>query len=444
MEIFVADRSTSRCCRMARVLIVTLTSVCGSTVVPASDNPSNTRAASEVFISDQAAALGMSPERLARIQPSYEAGVRDGEIPGAVVLIARNDAVVYSASVGFRDLAAQVPMTRDTRFYLASMTKPIVSVAAMMLVEDGVLQLPLPVSHYLPELKHLKVGREIVDAKTGRRTLQLEPPRREPTVHDLLRHTSGFTYGPFGDSPVQRAYQAANLVDFGQSNAELVTKLASLPLAYQPGETFEYSMSTDVLGRVIEVVSGMPLEKFIEQRITAPLGMLDTSFGATDPQRLARARTLHAALPTGTPRWASGGGGLIGTAEDYLKFATLLLNGGELNGKRLLSRKTVELMTSNHLPPDVTFGPYDLGVMAPSPEQGQGFGLGFAVRLDAGRSPLPGSVGDYSWAGASGTYFWIDPRERLIAIVMTAAPEVRAAYRYRARTLVYQSIERSR
>jgi CubicO group peptidase (beta-lactamase class C family) len=396
------------------------------------------------IISPDAAKLGFSTERLKVIGAAYSRGVAAGEIPGAVVMIARDGRLAYSAAIGYRDIAAKQPMQLASRFYLASMTKPLTSVAAMMLVEEGRLLLDDPVAKYIPEFAALKVGREVTGAD-GKPSLVLEPPRRPPTVQDLLRHTSGFTYGPFGSSLVQQAYMKANVSDFSQTNAELVTKLAALPLAYQPGEVFEYSMSTDVLGRVVEVVSGMSLADFVKQRITNPLEMKDTSFSADDRSRVAALLGAPAPFPTGTrPRWFSGGGGMVGTAPDYLRFGQMMLGNGNWEGVRLLSPHSVALMTSNELPPEVRYGPYGLGSLAPTPEAGQGFGYGFAVRLEPGRNPAPGSVGDYHWAGSSGTYFWIDPRERLVAVVLTAAPAVRSAYRLKARQLVYQAMTVSR
>lgn len=395
------------------------------------------------FVSPDAAKLGFSPQRLKLIGAAYSGGVAAGEIPGAVVVIARDGKLVYSAAIGYRDIAAKQPMQLNSRFYLASMTKPLTSVAAMMLVEEGRLLLLDPVSKYIPEFAGLKVGREVAGAD-GRPTLVLEPLRQPPTVQDLLRHTSGFTYGPFGSSLVQQAYMKANVGDFNQTNAELMTKLAAIPLAYQPGEAFEYSMSTDVLGRVVEVASGRSLADFLKLRLTDPLGMKDTSFSADDPSPAAALAGAPIPFTAGTPRWFSGGGGMVGTAADYVRFAQMMLGKGDRDGVRLLSPHSVALMTSNELPPGVRYGPYDLGSLAPTPGAGQGFGYGFAVRLEQGRNPAPGSVGDYHWAGSSGTYFWVDPREQLVAVVLTAAPAVRAAYRIKARQLVYQAMTVSR
>jgi CubicO group peptidase (beta-lactamase class C family) len=283
--------------------------------------------------------------------------------------------------------------------------------------------------------------------------LRLEAPRREITVQDLLRHTSGVTYGQFGDSLVKQQYRAANIMDPNQTTAEFITKLAKLPLQYQPGQTWDYGMSTDVLGRLVEVVSGMALDEYIAARITVPLGMIDTGFvvpkdaahrvaeALVDPktgERPPMARDL-----TVRPNFLSGGGGMVSTVPDYLRFARMLANGGSLDGVRLLSRKTVALMASDHLPPEAAVSATaraQFEESAPLAEFGQGFGLGFCVRKEAGRNPVPGSVGDFYWSGVHGTYFWIDPQEDLVAVLMLCAPELRRHYRALMRTLTYQAL----
>ncbi|MBB6095290.1 CubicO group peptidase (beta-lactamase class C family) [Povalibacter uvarum] len=395
-------------------------------------------------------AAGFSASKLQRLTEKFEGDVKAGTIPGAVVLVVRNGKVAYFQHFGDRDRPAKAPMQPDALFRIASMTKPVTSVAALMLMEEGKLQLGDPVSKYLPQLKQMQVGVE--KAEGSERTLALEPSRREMTIQDLMRHTSGFTYGIFGDSLVQRANRAANTMDDQQTNAELIDKLAKLPLAYQPGTTFEYGMSTDVLGRVVEVVSGMDLNRFVVERIAKPLGMNDTAFQLS-PQQAARLaeplRDPKAPVigynPARPPKWFSGGGGLVSTAHDYARFSQMLLNGGELDGVRLLSRKSVELMTSNHLPPGVAYGGFvqELGLTAPLPQLGQGYGLGVGVRLEPGRGTVPGSVGDYFWGGATGPYFWIDPKEQLIAIMMLQELNIerRTYYRSIMRNLVYQAME---
>jgi CubicO group peptidase (beta-lactamase class C family) len=321
-----------------------------------------------------------------------------------------------------------------------------------MLMEEGALQLWEPVATYVPEFGKTKVGVERTDGD-GKRVLDLVPCAKPMTVQDLFRHTSGLTYGPFGASLVHAQYRAAGVGSLADTNETLVAKLAALPLLYQPGTTFEYSVSTDVLGRVVEVISGQTLDAFLEQRILAPLGMHDTAFVLPEAKRDRFAQPLLG--PTGTnplnavydldgpvPTYFAGGAGLLTTAHDYLRFANVLLGEGRFDGVRLLSRKTVALMTSDHLPPNCAYGPFTrlLGITAPLPEYGQGFGLGVNVRTHPGRNPNAGSVGDYCWSGLSGTYFWIDPSEELIVVLMMQAPELRVHYRALLRDLVYAAL----
>jgi CubicO group peptidase (beta-lactamase class C family) len=396
--------------------------------------------------------LGFSLPRLERITAAYQGYVDRGELPGAVLLIARDGKIAYLRAIGYRDREKQTPMQTDAIFRLASMTKPIVSVAAMMLVEEGRLDLVAPVSKYLPEFKDLQVGVETTDAATGKPALTMVPQKRPMTVQDLMRHTSGLIYGQFGDKLVHKAYRDANVSDRNQTLAEFITKLSKLPLAHQPGEVWEYSMSTDVLGRVVEVVSGVELDRFIADHIIAPLGMTATDFYVHEPNlpRLAEPQAgpdgKRPALPdvTKKPRFLSGGGGLTASAGDYLQFTEMLLNTGEYNGVRLLAPHTVALMTSDALPPGIGYSERALtvtGDIAPTPAMGQGFGLGFAVRKEAGHNPLPGSVGNYYWTGAWGTTFWVDPREKLIAIQMIQVPLAAGGqYRRAFRNLVYQAL----
>jgi CubicO group peptidase (beta-lactamase class C family) len=388
--------------------------------------------------------IGLSSERLDRINATLRHDVERRLIPGAVLAIARGGRVGYAEAVGFRDREAQAPLAFDAIFRVASMTKPVVSVAAMMLAEEGRLDISAPVADYIPAFGAMTVG---VDRR---------PAQRVMTVQDLMRHTSGLTYAQFGDSPVQMIWRDAKLMDDAQTNADLVGKLARLPLMSEPGTTWEYSMSTDVLGRVVEVVAGQTLAEFFAERITGPLGMVDTGFAATG-KRAARLAEMATDPATGKRmpmpyseaasgrRWHSGGGGLVSSAADYLRFCQMLLNGGEFAAERLLSPKTVAHMTADHLPPDVAYGPSAgamIGTGAPLPEFGQGFGLGFAVRKAVGMSPLPGSVGDYSWGGLYGTSFWVDPAEQMIVVLMLQAPEQRTHYRQLIRHLVYAALTR--
>jgi CubicO group peptidase (beta-lactamase class C family) len=385
--------------------------------------------------------VGLSSVRLERAARVIREDVERKLIPGAVLAIARAGRVAYAEAFGWRDREAGTQMTSDSIFRIASMTKPITTVAAMMLSEAGMLDIAAPAAEYLPELAELTVG------------VERRKPARSMTVQDLMRHTSGLTYEDFGDSPVQMVWRDANLRDENQTNAELVAKLAGLPLMFEPGSTWEYSRSTDVLGRIVEVISGRPLADFFAERITGPLGMVDTGFAATGERaaRVAEAQTDPATGKrppmrnvTQPGRFHSGGGGAVSTASDYLRFCQMLLNGGELDGIRLLAPKTIAHMASDHLPPGVAYGGIArFGALAPTPEFGLGFGLGFAVRKEQGRSPVPGSVGDYFWHGVTGTTFWIDPAEQLIAVFMLQSPERRLRYRNLTRQLVYAALTRS-
>ena len=384
--------------------------------------------------------VGLSGKRLDRLSATFRQDVERNLIPGAVVLIARGGHIAYAESFGFRDREAKAPMELDAIFRIASMTKPLTSVAAMILAEEGKLLVAAPVAEYLPEFANRTVGPERVPAK------------RVMTVQDLLRHTSGLTYAAFGNSPVQMIWRDVQPMAEDQTSPEMVAKLASLPLMFEPGTTWEYSMSTDVLGRVVEVVSGQDLPEFIDARICRPLDLRDTGFVASG-ERAERVAEPQVDRETGArpvmrdvsraARWASGGGGAVSTASDYARFCQMLLNGGELDGTRILAPKTVALMASDHLPPGCDYGETArprFGGLAPVPEMGYGFGLGFAVRTDAGRCPLPGSVGEYFWGGVLGTSFWIDPVEQLVAVAMMMAPEQRLYYRHLLRPLVYGAL----
>jgi CubicO group peptidase (beta-lactamase class C family) len=393
--------------------------------------------------------VGLSSERLERLSAAFKAGVDKGEIPGAVVLIARNGKIAYFSAFGFRDREAGARMTADAIFRIGSMTKPVTSLAVMMLAEEGRLQIAHPASRYLPEFKGLQVGVE-KRGEDGKKELALEPARM--TVQDLLRHTSGLAHGLFGQSMVKDLYDKAKVTDPAQTNAELVSKLAKLPLQFQPGSTWEYSVSTDVLARIVEVVSGMTFDAFIAEHIAKPLELADTGFWV-EPANHARIAESQIDRATGQrprlrdmksrPNWIHGGAGLVSTALDYARFCQLFLNGGQLDGVRLVSRKTVELMTADHLPPGTPMSPTvarQFGVLMPSPEMGQGFGLGFAVRSHAGRNPLHGSTGEYYWVGLFGTSFWIDPNEKMFVVMMTQDLAQRWHYRYLIRELVYQAL----
>jgi len=392
--------------------------------------------------------VGFLATRLKRLSDRINEGVQKGELPGAVVLIARNGKIVMFDAFGFRDREAKAPMTTDAIFRIASMTKPIVSVAAMILVEEGKLSLADRVSKYIPAFADTKVAVEVKNPD-GTVEMRLEPQLRPMTVQDLMRHTSGLTYGVAGLNKVKQSYVDMKVMDANQTNEQMAEKLSKLALLYQPGTHWEYSMSTDVLGRVVEVASGMTLDKFIEERITKPLRMGDTGFEALPDKKDRGAKPQKEgpknevpAIPDITLKttWKSGGGGMVSTAADYARFLQMFANGGQLDGVRVISRKTIDLMTADHLPPDIVMGDdmWRLEAFEPSGRMGQGFGLGFAVRNEQGRNPLPGSPNDYFWGGAWGTYFWHDPRERMYVVMQS--PASRLPYRYLLRDLVYQAL----
>jgi CubicO group peptidase (beta-lactamase class C family) len=367
--------------------------------------------------------LGFSSSRLARIAAWQQTQIDAGAFSGAVAAIARNGRIAYLRAAGFRDRAKTVPLQPDAIFWIASMTKPVTSVAAMMLVEEGKLDLAAPVHQYIPEIKDMMVGVETTDPTSGQSRLALEPQKRPMTVEDLLRHTSGLVYYDRGTTAVHKLYAKGYFERYARDSTlkDFVSSLARLPLAYQPGEVFEYALNLDVLGRVIEVVSGQPLDQFFDNRLFKPLGMVDTGFWVP-PEKLARlvdppGGAAQNLLPdrdvTKPTTLFSGGGGLVSTAADYLRFCQMLLNNGELDGVRILSPATVRRMTTNSLPPGIRIA--NSGGFV-GPQGGASWGLGFAIRADAARSKVPGSVGSFTWNGLWGSNFWVDPAESLIAI----------------------------
>jgi CubicO group peptidase (beta-lactamase class C family) len=366
-----------------------------------------------------------------------------------VLLVARGGKVAYVDAVGQRGPGSGEAMKSDDIFRIYSMTKPIVSVAAMMLVEDGRLQLEAPVARYIPAFANVKVGVEKTDAD-GRKTLELVAPRRPMTVQDLMRHTSGLTYGFFGDGLVKKAYQEAGITADGDiTNEEFAARIAAMPLAFQPGSTWDYGNSTDVLGRVIEVVTGQSLYQHLKLRLLDPLGMADTSFYVPEARRQARIaepladdRVIGVGALLNDPRvvqkMESGGGGMVSTARDYARFLMMLRNGGQLDGRRYLSPRTLEYMTSNHLDAAVQRTPLYL------PGAGYGFGLGFAVRTSTGEAPFPSPAGEYNWGGAAGTYMWVDPASDLFVVFMMQSPKFRVPYRSILRNMIYASLTEAR
>jgi CubicO group peptidase (beta-lactamase class C family) len=389
--------------------------------------------------------VGLSTDRLNRITATLQVDVEKGIIPGAILLVGRHGKVALFEAVGARDPATKAPMTKDAIFRIYSMSKPITSVAAMMLFEDGKFSLAEPVSKYIPQLGGLKVGVEKPDPSGGKSTLELVPAKRDMTIQDLFRHTSGLTYGFFGEGIVKKMYVESKVWNDYPSNAELIDRLAKLPLAYQPGTTWDYSHATDVLGRLIEVISSRSLYQFEKERLLDPLAMKDTSFYVSDKGKQDRIaepfpndRTFGIEADFNDPRvvqkWESGGGGMVSTAMDYARFLQMLLNGGVLDGKRILSPKTVAYMTSDHLGTAIVPGPYYL------PGAGFAFGLGFAVRKDAGVSPYAGSVGELNWGGAGGTYFWLDPKEDMFVVFMMQSPKQRVYYRGLLKDMIYAAV----
>ena len=391
--------------------------------------------------------VGLSSERLARIDEVLGAGVEAGEIPGFVAMVARHGKIAYFKAVGTQDPETGQPMTRDSIFRVYSMTKPFTSVAAMILVEEGRLRLSDPVGKYLPELAELQAAVNADDAGDGV-PLETVPAAQPIRIVDLLRHTSGFTYGVFGGSPVETAYLEGGINDLDITNAELVTRLSALPLKYQPATTWDYGRGTDVLGRVIEVVSGMTLGEFFQARIVGPLGMEDTAFFVA-PDKLDRLAQPYASDREGLkllyidvtrpPSFEAGGQGLTSTVSDYARLLHMMLNGGELDGTRILGSKTVELMTMDHVGEMFDHGPAFL------PGPSHGFGLGFAVRIEGARSPgilsaMQGSVGEYYWAGYAGTYFWVDPSEQLIGIYMMQSVKQLLPYATMFKQMVMQAV----
>jgi CubicO group peptidase (beta-lactamase class C family) len=397
--------------------------------------------------------VGLSSTRIAHIRAAMNQYVAEKKIPGAIGLIARRGKIAYQEIFGMADMEASKPMRLDTIHRIYSMSKPITSVAVMMLYEEGKFQLNDPVAKYLPEFTKMQVGVEEKDPQTGQLVLKTVPAKRPITIRDLLRHTSGLTYGVFGDTLVDREYRKTKGV-MDRNLASFVTELAKLPLLYEPGTRWNYSLSTDVLGRLVEVLSGKSFEQFLQERIFAPLDMRDTGFHvpANKKDRLAKlyittkeGKLQPAAIcatwqecldtfPAGAlsylepPTLPSGGGGLVSTAHDYLRFCQMLLNQGQYNGKRLLSRKTVQLMSSDNLGTIPGLGP------------GVGFGLGFAVSKAPGEAGMMGSPGEYNWGGAAGTKFWIDPQEELIGIFMVQILMNPVDYGSTFRVLTYQSI----
>jgi CubicO group peptidase (beta-lactamase class C family) len=382
--------------------------------------------------------LGLSPARLQLLSDAFQREIDKGTIPGATLMVARRGRIGWFDALGKQSPSTSTPMARDTIFRIFSMTKPIVSVAVMMLLEEGRFLLDDPIAKFIPEFADQKVGVEN-DGK-----LDLVPLQRPITIQDLLRHTSGITYEHTGDGLVQKLYQQSRVRSRKINNAEHAALVASLPLICQPGAEWNYSRSTDVLGRLIEIVGGKSLGTFLTERILAPLQMTETAF-YTDAANAPRLAEPFATDPwTGEkvqlfdmlekPIMESGGGGLASTTMDYARFAQMLLNGGALDDARIVGRKTLEFMAADHLGPAVKIK----GILT---QPGHSFGLGFGVRTQEGVAPFSGSVGQYFWSGMGGTFFWIDPKEELFAVLMSQGPGQRVYTRTLMRNLVYAAID---
>jgi CubicO group peptidase (beta-lactamase class C family) len=402
--------------------------------------------------------VGVSKEKLGRIHDALQESVADGKLAGTVMLVARKGKLIYADAAGFQDKDEGKPMALDSIFRIYSMTKPLVSVAAMMLVEDGKIELTDPVSKFFPAFKGQQVSVARADGEFARMTYTTVPADREIIVQDLLRHTAGLAYGEITlNAPVKDAYTKAGLYLPGVRDydareltpAEEVERLAKAPLAHQPGTVWEYSLAVDLLGRVVEAASGKRLADFLAQRLFEPLKMQDTGFWVPGAKMGRVAQPLAVDFASGQPikvidvskepKNDSGGAGGVSTAADYLRFAQMLLNGGQLDGTRVLSRTTVALMTSDHLGTRIAAPVTPSELLLGTP--GYTFGLGFAVRQGAGVAGVPGSAGEFMWAGYAGTYFWVDPKEELVAVYMSQAPSTaRAYYRKLVKQLVYAAI----
>ena len=387
---------------------------------------------------------GFSAERLLRINRLINRYLDSGKLAGVVTCVARCGQVAHFETFGCQNLETQIPMRRDSIFRICSMTKPITSLALMMLYEESLFNLTDPINKYIPAFKDVKVW--CVDGS-------LEIPTRSITFQDLLCHTAGLSYGGYAEShsAVDKLYDEADLFNLKITIAEVVSRIAKLPLMSHPGTKWHYSMATDVVGYLVEVLSGRPLADFMQEEIFTPLGMVDTAF-EIDPAKSRRFCTLYGKktdsnfavldLPDSSQykppvAWHSGGSGLLSTASDYLQFAQCILNKGELDGVRLLSPKTIALMTCNHLPLSLL----PISFEGIEPMLGMGFGLGFGVMLDPAHAGMMGSVGDHGWGGYAETYFWIDPCEELIAILMTQyLPSQTYPIRKEFRTAVYQAL----
>ena len=389
-----------------------------------------------------------NPQKLAKIGDFLREEVASGKIPGAVLLIQQHGKPVYHELIGVRDVATREPMTDDTIFRLFSMTKPITSVVAMQLIDQGKMSLDDPVSKYIRSFANVKLGLE-KQGEDGKKTLDLVAPNRPVTIRDLMTQTSGITYGFYGDSLVRKAYAAANIYAGDYDNAEFAERIARLPLQNEPGALWQYGHSTDILGRIMEVVSGKSLLGIEKEKLLGPLGMKDTAFYVTDP---AKKHLIAKPMPNDSDfrvgyvsyadvpmKWESGGGGMVSTMADFARFAQMILDGGKFGGKRYLSDKAFKTMTTDHVGPGANVGRDYLYF----PGDGFGFGLGFGVRTDPGnaRPPPPGDIGELKWDGASGCYFVIDPSQDMFFVLLEETPSQRQKIQPMVKKLIYEAME---
>jgi CubicO group peptidase (beta-lactamase class C family) len=397
---------------------------------------------------DIPAGAHFNQQKLQRIGEFFRGEIANGKIPGAILLIQQHGNPVYHEFFGVRDVATRLPMTDDTIFRLYSMSKPITSVAAMMLVDAGKLRVDDPVAKYIPSFAEAKVGVEKKDDH-GEKALEVVPVNRPITIFDLMTHTSGLVYGFYGDSMVRQLYDKSRIYDGDFDNAEFAERIARLPLAVQPGTVWDYGHSTDILGRVIEVASGKSLLHFEQDNLLGPLGMTDTNFFVADPAKfklIAQPMPADSDFKTGfehnpavARKWESGGGGMLSTMADFARFSQMLLNGGSLDGRQYLSPKAFELMASDHVGP----GSGVSHAVFYFPGDGFGYGFGFGVRTGPGKDkpPAPGSLGELKWDSASGCYFVIDRRQDMFFVLMEQTPTERGRIQAAVKKLIYEAME---
>ena len=434
----------------ARVAIVSATLICSAGLVSSQQQPSVSRPTLDLNVV-KPENVGFSSERLERLHALMQQTVDQKQIAGIVTILARHGKIIDYKTYGSRDLAAGAPMTKDVIFRDFSMTKPVTGVAMMILYEQGKWLPSDPISKFIPEFAHLKVYKGMDSSGN----MILTDPDHPPTMRELMTHTAGFTYGFFGDTPVDKMYRDANLL--ASSNLqEFIEKLAKIPLLYQPGQGWTYSMSMDVEGYIVEKLSGKSLPDFMRNNIYLPLGMRDAGFYVPEDKR-SRFTVLYRSGPNGEliadaaashrsgdydvqPPMPSGGGGMVSTAEDYYRFATMLLNNGELDGKRILAPATVKLMTSNHVPAELLTGKFGIGAQVMRP--GFGYGYNGAVVFNPLEANLPDGKGEFFWDGAAGTWFWVDPTNDIVFIGMIqrmlgpASPPLE----YESRAVVYGAL----